>query len=72
MEAEANSPLKSALMPKIDHLEQSDLPVNKEKCDAFFFQELNNSFNEKNIELLCMICLDPTNLFFIYDKKKLL
>ncbi|XVE68786.1 hypothetical protein DITRI_Ditri09bG0098200 [Diplodiscus trichospermus] len=32
MDAQANIPLKSAVMPKIDHLEQSDLPVNIEKC----------------------------------------
>ncbi|XWS08019.1 hypothetical protein CRYUN_Cryun41cG0041300 [Craigia yunnanensis] len=32
MEAEANITLKSTLMPKIDHLEQSDLSVNIEKC----------------------------------------
>ena len=36
------------------------------------FQELNNCFNELNMELLlCMICLDPTNSFFIYDMTKL-
>ncbi|OMO65602.1 hypothetical protein CCACVL1_21473 [Corchorus capsularis] len=32
MEAEANVPLKATIIPKIDHLEQSDLPVNEEKC----------------------------------------
>ncbi|XP_022748288.1 uncharacterized protein ycf45-like isoform X2 [Durio zibethinus] len=32
MEAEADIPLKSTLMPKIEHLEQSNLPVNVEKC----------------------------------------
>ena len=36
-------------------------------------QKLNNHFNEVNIELLlCMACLDPTNLFSTYDKTKLL
>ena len=37
------------------------------------FKKLNNYFNEVNIELLlCMACLDPTNLFSTYDKTKLL
>ena len=45
MEAEANSPLKSALMPtKIDHLEQSDLPVNKEKCAEVDFDEEDEDY----------------------------
>ena len=35
-------------------------------------QELNNHFNEVNMEfLLCMICHDPTNSFSTYDKTKL-
>ena len=34
-------------------------------------QELNNRFNEMNMMLLYMDCLDPTNSF-IYDKIKLL
>lgn len=35
-------------------------------------QELNNRFNEVNTELLCMSCLDPSNSFSAYDKRKLL
>ena len=36
-------------------------------------QELNNRFNEVNMELLlCMVGLDPSNSFFSYDKTKLL
>ena len=35
-------------------------------------QELNNCFNEVNMELLlCMVCFDPTNSFSTYDKIKL-
>ncbi|XWS66223.1 hypothetical protein CRYUN_Cryun05aG0181200 [Craigia yunnanensis] len=54
MEAEANIPLKSTLMPKIDHLEQSDLPVNKEKCAEVDFDEededyLPNPIKEKRL-----------------------
>ncbi|KAK6228287.1 hypothetical protein SCA6_000627 [Theobroma cacao] len=39
MEAEANVSLKSTLMPKIDHLEQSDFPVNKEKSAQVDFDD---------------------------------
>ena len=36
-------------------------------------QELNNRFNEVNIELLlCIVCLDLANSFSTYDKTKLL
>ncbi|XP_042404572.1 zinc finger MYM-type protein 1-like [Zingiber officinale] len=36
-------------------------------------QELNSRFNEVNTELLlCMSCLDPSNSFSAYDKRKLL
>ncbi|XP_042410190.1 uncharacterized protein LOC121999598 [Zingiber officinale] len=36
-------------------------------------QELNSRFNEVNKELLlCMSCLDPSNSFSAYDKRKLL
>ena len=35
-------------------------------------QELNNRFNEVNTELLCMSCLDPSNSFSAYYKRKLL
>jgi hypothetical protein len=36
------------------------------------FQELNNRFREGNAELLlCMACLNPSNLFCAFDKKKL-
>lgn len=36
-------------------------------------QELNNRFNEVNTEfLLCFACLRSFNLFFAYDKDKLL
>ena len=35
-------------------------------------QELNNRFNEVNMELLLyMVCLDPANSFSTYDKTKL-
>ena len=35
-------------------------------------QELNNHFSKGNIELLlCMACLNPSNLFCAYDKQKL-
>ena len=34
-------------------------------------QKLNNRFNEVNMKLLCMNCLDPTNSF-TYNKIKLL
>ena len=37
------------------------------------FQELNNRFNEVNMQLLlCMVCLNPVNSFSTYDKTKLL
>ncbi|XP_058783530.1 uncharacterized protein LOC131658224 [Vicia villosa] len=36
-------------------------------------QELNNRFNETNSRLLiCMVCLCPSNLFFTFDKAKLM
>ncbi|XP_021758486.1 zinc finger MYM-type protein 1-like [Chenopodium quinoa] len=36
-------------------------------------QELNNRFDEKNMELLiCMSCLNPVNSFAAFDKKKLM
>ena len=36
-------------------------------------QELNNHFNESNIELLiCLACLCPNDLFAAFDKEKLL
>jgi hypothetical protein len=35
-------------------------------------QELNNRFSEGNTELLlCMACLNPSNLFCAFDKQKL-
>jgi hypothetical protein len=35
-------------------------------------QELNNRFLEENTELLlCMACLNPSNLFCAFDKQKL-
>jgi hypothetical protein len=35
-------------------------------------QELNNCFAEGNTELLlCMACLNPSNLFCAFDKRKL-
>ena len=37
------------------------------------FQELNNRFNEINMELLlCMACLNPSDSFAAFDKKKLI
>ncbi|XVF75613.1 hypothetical protein PTKIN_Ptkin13bG0200800 [Pterospermum kingtungense] len=52
MEAEANIPIKSAVIPKTDHLEQSDLPVIKEKFAEVDFDEeeedyLPNPIKEK-------------------------
>ena len=36
------------------------------------FLRVENGFNEENMKLLlCMVFLDPTNLFSIYDKIKL-
>ena len=36
-------------------------------------QELNNRFSEANTELLlCMACLNPSNLFCAFDKQKLI
>ena len=36
-------------------------------------RELNDRFNEKNIELLiCMTCLNPSNSFSTFDKAKLM
>ena len=35
-------------------------------------QELNNRFSETNSQLLlCMACLNPTNLFYAFDKERL-
>ena len=35
-------------------------------------QELSNRFSKANIELLlCMACLNPSNLFCAFDKQKL-
>lgn len=54
MEAEANIPIKTALIPKIDHLEQSDLPANKEECAEVDFDKededyLPNPIKEKRL-----------------------
>ena len=36
-------------------------------------QELNNRFSEANTDLLlCMACLNPSNLFVAFDKEKLI
>ncbi|XP_034213027.1 uncharacterized protein LOC117625601 [Prunus dulcis] len=35
-------------------------------------RELNDRFNEKNTELLCMACLSPSNSFSAFDKAKLM
>ena len=36
-------------------------------------QKLNNHFSEENTELLlCMACLNPSNLFCAFDKQKLI
>ena len=36
-------------------------------------QELNNYFSETNTDLLlCMACLNPSNLFMAFDKEKLI
>ena len=36
-------------------------------------QELNNHFSETNTDLLlCMACLNPSNLFMAFDKEKLI
>ncbi|XVE99237.1 hypothetical protein REPUB_Repub03eG0180400 [Reevesia pubescens] len=49
-EAEANIPLQSTIMPKIDHLEQSDLPVNNEKCAEVDFDEKDEDYLPKLIK----------------------
>ena len=36
-------------------------------------QELNNRFTEANTELLlCVACLNPSDLFFAFDKQRLI
>ncbi|XP_042404740.1 zinc finger MYM-type protein 1-like [Zingiber officinale] len=50
-----------------------DLLLNEVSLFCVKYEELNSRFNEVNTELLlCMSCLDPSNSFSAYDKRKLL
>ncbi|XVE75427.1 hypothetical protein DITRI_Ditri12bG0093300 [Diplodiscus trichospermus] len=71
MEAEANIPLKSAPKPKIDHLEQSDLPVNKEKCAEVNFDEEDEDYlpNPRKEKRLIRPMSKRSSPVFVYTYK---